>query len=89
MNPKKPKLPSSLPQIHLDLSAQTSPELEQTLTFETVEELLSYDQRETEVPDRIGRRLRVSLPGHEFKPIHPTPSSPSSSSASWPGRKEE
>lgn len=85
MNPKKPKLPSSLPQIHLDLNAHASPELEQTLTFETVEELLSYDQRETELPDRIGRRLKVSLPGHEFKPVRPTSSAPSS----WPSRSEE
>jgi hypothetical protein len=72
MNPKNSKPPSSLPQIQLDLNAQASPELEQSLTFETVEELLSYDQRETDLPERIGRRLRVSLPGHEFKPIRPS-----------------
>lgn len=85
MNPKNPKLPSSLPQIHLDLNAHASPELQQTLTFETVEQLLSYDQRETELPERIGRRLKVSLPGHEFKAGRATPSAP----PSWPSRPEE
>ena len=77
MNLKNSKPPSSLPQIHLDLNAQASPELEQTLTFNTVEDLLSYDQRETELPDRIGRRLRVSLPGHDFKSARPGSASPS------------
>ena len=83
MKPKNPKTPSSLPHIHLDLNAQGSPELEQTLTFDTVEELLSYDCRETEVPERIGRRLRVSLPGHEFKSILPPPTTP------WKPRADE
>lgn len=76
MKPNNPKQPPSLPQIHLEVTPQGSPELEQQLTFETVEELLSYDRRETDVPERVSRRLRVSVPGHEFKPVPPAPEPP-------------
>ena len=72
MKPKDPKQPPSLPH----MQQEPSPEAQQVLTFETVEELLSYDRRETEVPEHVSRRLRVSVPGHEFKPVPPAPEPP-------------
>ena len=76
MKPKNPKQDAQLPHVHLELNAETSPELQQTLTFETVDELLSYDRSENDVPDRVVRRLRVSLPGEELKPLRPQPAKP-------------
>jgi hypothetical protein len=71
MKPKNPKQTPPLHHIHLELNSETSPELQQVLTFDTVDELLSYDRNETDPPDRVVRRLRVSLPGQEIKGVRP------------------
>ncbi len=76
MKPKTPKQNSPPQHIHLELNAESSPELQQSLTFETVEELLSYDRSETELPDGVVRRLRGSLPGQELKSVRPQPPKP-------------
>ena len=73
MKPKNPKQPPSLPQIHLELNAENTAEMQQVLTFQTVDELLSHDRNEVEVPDQVTRRLRKSVPGHSFKPVPPAP----------------
>lgn len=71
---KKPKNdpPNSGPaQPKLEMTPEVSPELQQVLTFETVEELLSYDFRETDTPERIGRKLRAALPQQDILPLKP------------------
>jgi hypothetical protein len=81
MKPKNPKQPPSLPHVHLELNAENTAEMQQVLTFQTVDELLSHDRSETEVPDQVTRRLRKSVPGHSFKTVPPTPPPKSSGKA--------
>ena len=71
---KKPKNnpPNATPtQPHLELTPDASQEMQQVLTFETVEELLGHDFRETDTPERIVRKLRAALPQQEILPLKP------------------
>ena len=71
MKPKNPKSSSSKPPSEVQLKPDASQEMQQVLTFETVEELLSYDRSETVIPDRIIRKLRHAMPGQDIMPIKP------------------
>ncbi len=84
---KKPKNnpPNATPtQPNLELTPEVSPEMQQVLTFETVEELLGYDFRETDTPERIGRKLRAALPQQEILPLKPV-----DPNATWKPRPKE
>ena len=76
MKPKNPKQTPPLHQIHLELTPDNSAEIHQVLTFDTVDELLSYDRHETEVPERVVRKLRVAFPGKEIKSLRPKSAQP-------------
>ena len=71
MKPKNPKSASSKPPSEPMLKSDASQEMQQVITFETVEELLSYDQRETVIPDRVIRKLRHAIPGQDILPLKP------------------
>lgn len=55
------------PHVHLGLEPEAGVEMNQTLTFQTVEDLLSFDRSEIEVPDGVTRRLKLSLPSPDVK----------------------
>lgn len=69
MKPKNPKPAKPLSPSPVELSQEAGQEMQQVLTFETVEEMLSYDRAETDVPDAVVRKLRRSLPGETVKPV--------------------
>ena len=83
MKPKNSKPPSKPPS-EVELKPEPLQEMQQVLTFETVEELLSYDRSETVIPDRIIRNLRTAMPGQEIIPLKPT-----GTEAAWKPRPKD
>ncbi|MBM3848215.1 MAG: hypothetical protein FJ405_18255 [Verrucomicrobia bacterium] len=69
MKPNTPKDKSVSPPTPNAMSQDATQELQQTLTFETVEGMLSYDRSETPIPEALTRKLKESLPDQPLKPL--------------------
>ena len=81
MKPKHPKHPPGTPS-HLEIQQETGQEMQQVLSFETVDEMLSYDRSETALPDGVVRKLKDSLPDQPIKPL------PQADAKPWKPRKD-
>jgi hypothetical protein len=81
MKPKNPKHPPATPS-HLEIQQDTGQEMQQVMSFETVDEMLSFDRSETALPDGVVRKLTDSLPDQKIKPL------PEPESKTWKPRKD-